>query len=205
MQKLYCYVDETGQDTQGAFFLIALVILRTISRASSRPLPKASPAGSRPTRLRSSSTGWGNRSAIGSEPAYGGRDPHREDPVPAGRARWVHPAGRRDRRLRPRCSGRKSLRPALLSPGPANRMAGAALREAGKREDPRNPCGSEGGWSIPPVAGTNPLQGSIRPRFRMGRIPAPERVVRGTDGMPPPIWRGARKGFTSAIGLGSLK
>jgi hypothetical protein len=27
MQKLYCYVDETGQDTRGAFFLVALVIL----------------------------------------------------------------------------------------------------------------------------------------------------------------------------------
>lgn len=26
MQKLYCYVDETGQDTQGAFFLVAVVI-----------------------------------------------------------------------------------------------------------------------------------------------------------------------------------
>ena len=27
MQKLYCYVDETGQDTEGVFFLVALVIL----------------------------------------------------------------------------------------------------------------------------------------------------------------------------------
>ncbi len=26
-QKLYCYVDETGQDTQGRFFLVALVIV----------------------------------------------------------------------------------------------------------------------------------------------------------------------------------
>lgn len=26
MQKLYCYVDETGQDTKGLFFLVALVI-----------------------------------------------------------------------------------------------------------------------------------------------------------------------------------
>lgn len=26
MQKLYCYVDETGQDTHGAFFLVAVVI-----------------------------------------------------------------------------------------------------------------------------------------------------------------------------------
>lgn len=28
MQKLYCYVDETGQDTEGTFFLVALLILR---------------------------------------------------------------------------------------------------------------------------------------------------------------------------------
>ena len=28
MQKLYCYVDETGQDTQGNFFLVAVVIAR---------------------------------------------------------------------------------------------------------------------------------------------------------------------------------
>jgi hypothetical protein len=27
MQKLYCYVDETGQDTQGALFLVALVVI----------------------------------------------------------------------------------------------------------------------------------------------------------------------------------
>jgi hypothetical protein len=27
MQKLYCYVDETGQDTQGALFLVALVLI----------------------------------------------------------------------------------------------------------------------------------------------------------------------------------
>jgi len=27
MQKLYCYVDETGQDTQGDLFLVALVIV----------------------------------------------------------------------------------------------------------------------------------------------------------------------------------
>ena len=27
MQKLYCYVDETGQDTEGRFFLVAVVIL----------------------------------------------------------------------------------------------------------------------------------------------------------------------------------
>lgn len=26
MNKLYCYVDETGQDTEGTFFLVALVI-----------------------------------------------------------------------------------------------------------------------------------------------------------------------------------
>src|SRR5260221_644380 len=26
MQKLYCYVDETGQDTEGAFFLVSVVI-----------------------------------------------------------------------------------------------------------------------------------------------------------------------------------
>lgn len=26
MQKLYCYVDETGQDTQGAFFLVSAVV-----------------------------------------------------------------------------------------------------------------------------------------------------------------------------------
>ena len=26
MQKLYCYADETGQDTKGAFFLVAVVI-----------------------------------------------------------------------------------------------------------------------------------------------------------------------------------
>ena len=25
-QKLYCYVDETGQDTEGRFFLVALVV-----------------------------------------------------------------------------------------------------------------------------------------------------------------------------------
>jgi hypothetical protein len=27
MQKLYCYVDETGQDTKGVLFLVALVII----------------------------------------------------------------------------------------------------------------------------------------------------------------------------------
>ena len=27
MQKLYCYVDETGQDTKGAFFIVALVLI----------------------------------------------------------------------------------------------------------------------------------------------------------------------------------
>jgi len=27
MQNLYCYVDETGQDTHGAFFLVAVVIV----------------------------------------------------------------------------------------------------------------------------------------------------------------------------------
>lgn len=26
MQKLYCYVDESGQDTRGALFVVALVI-----------------------------------------------------------------------------------------------------------------------------------------------------------------------------------
>ena len=26
MQKLYCYVDETGQDTGGAFFLVVVII-----------------------------------------------------------------------------------------------------------------------------------------------------------------------------------
>jgi 7,8-dihydro-6-hydroxymethylpterin-pyrophosphokinase len=26
MQKLYCYVDETGQDTEGRFFLVVVVI-----------------------------------------------------------------------------------------------------------------------------------------------------------------------------------
>lgn len=26
MTKLYCYVDETGQDTKGAFFLVAVVL-----------------------------------------------------------------------------------------------------------------------------------------------------------------------------------
>jgi len=28
MQKLYCYVDETGQDTKGKFFLVTVVILK---------------------------------------------------------------------------------------------------------------------------------------------------------------------------------
>jgi ribonuclease HII len=28
-QKLYCYVDETGQDTEGDFFLVAIVILES--------------------------------------------------------------------------------------------------------------------------------------------------------------------------------
>lgn len=27
MKKLYCYVDESGQDTRGAFFLVALVLV----------------------------------------------------------------------------------------------------------------------------------------------------------------------------------
>jgi len=27
MQKLYCYVDETGQDTKGRLFLVAVVVL----------------------------------------------------------------------------------------------------------------------------------------------------------------------------------
>lgn len=26
MQKLYCYVDETGQDTEGKFFLVSIVV-----------------------------------------------------------------------------------------------------------------------------------------------------------------------------------
>lgn len=26
MQKLYCYVDETGQDTEGAMFLVSIVL-----------------------------------------------------------------------------------------------------------------------------------------------------------------------------------
>jgi len=27
MPKLYCYVDETGQDTEGAFFLVVVVLV----------------------------------------------------------------------------------------------------------------------------------------------------------------------------------
>lgn len=29
MQKLYCYVDETGQDTRGSFFLVSTLVLGT--------------------------------------------------------------------------------------------------------------------------------------------------------------------------------
>jgi hypothetical protein len=29
MQKLYCYVDESGQDTEGAFFLVSVIIAET--------------------------------------------------------------------------------------------------------------------------------------------------------------------------------
>ena len=47
MQKLYCYVDETGQDTKGALFIVSVVIaenerdslikqLETIERASGK-------------------------------------------------------------------------------------------------------------------------------------------------------------------------
>ncbi len=28
MQKIYCYVDETGQDTKGEFFLVSVVIAK---------------------------------------------------------------------------------------------------------------------------------------------------------------------------------
>jgi len=27
MQKIYCYVDESGQDTEGAYFIVVVVIL----------------------------------------------------------------------------------------------------------------------------------------------------------------------------------
>ena len=30
MQSMYCYVDESGQHTQGAFFVIAVVIVNSI-------------------------------------------------------------------------------------------------------------------------------------------------------------------------------
>jgi len=38
MPKLYCYVDETGQDTQGAFFLVALVLVGQEREALRRQL-----------------------------------------------------------------------------------------------------------------------------------------------------------------------
>ncbi len=33
-KKLYCYADETGQDTKGAFFLVAVVITPKASVAA---------------------------------------------------------------------------------------------------------------------------------------------------------------------------
>ncbi len=66
MQKLYCYVDETGQDTQGALFLVALVIVgqeREKLRKLLRSLEGRS--GKTTQRPRSSSTGWGDRSVTG--------------------------------------------------------------------------------------------------------------------------------------------
>lgn len=39
MQKLYCYVDETGQDTKGKFFLVSIVIAeRTIKETVEKQL-----------------------------------------------------------------------------------------------------------------------------------------------------------------------
>jgi hypothetical protein len=36
MQKLYCYVDETGQDTEGKFFLVAVVIVDAVAHEQLR-------------------------------------------------------------------------------------------------------------------------------------------------------------------------
>jgi hypothetical protein len=51
MQKLYCYVDETGQDTEGAFFLVALV-LTSKERDDLRKLLLRAEADSRKGKLK---------------------------------------------------------------------------------------------------------------------------------------------------------
>ncbi|MFQ6032640.1 MAG: DUF3800 domain-containing protein [Candidatus Zixiibacteriota bacterium] len=48
MEKLYCYVDETGQDTKGKFFLVSVVIVgkdRDEIRGRLREIEKASKKG----------------------------------------------------------------------------------------------------------------------------------------------------------------
>lgn len=52
-QKLHCAVDETGPDTEGAFFLVAVVILSEDVEESAACLPELiKGAGSKPARAR---------------------------------------------------------------------------------------------------------------------------------------------------------
>jgi len=69
MPKLYCYVDETGQDTRGAFFLVVVLLLpQEVSlpwkgdwRASSRRAASVRSNGTKPgpsDEKRTSAVSW---------------------------------------------------------------------------------------------------------------------------------------------------